>query len=317
MTPVGGEFATQWNYVVTLSGLPYGTYTFSPQLSPRDCPGGSWSPASRSVSYTVSVQSVRSQDFGYSVPLAETRIATARLTSLIEGCMRGTQIRINNHGPRHGNSWLVANDSFLRLSSCLGGEEAHFTPPEVAINAPIRVRVRMLYYMNDVNLQLIDVGTEGRSFKLTFQFEDVGTELKGHCIKEELIGGGWKDCPVGTDKGAPDVQIQGMRVHVLLEPTAYLGGITFGRVQVRFEGSIQAGGICNVHGIDICDRLGHYKREVQQQIEQAFSNLINRGSARPAVARVFREILDARAIGEVRSARIEGDNFVITHSPRR
>jgi hypothetical protein len=175
----------------------------------------------------------------------------------------------------------------------------------------------MLYYMNDVNLQLIDVGTEGRSFKLTFQFEDVGTELKGHCIKEELIGGGWKDCPVGTDKGAPDVQIQGMRVHVLLEPTAYLGGITFGRVQVRFEGSIQAGGICNVHGIDICDRLGHYKREVQQQIEQAFSNLINRGSARPAVARVFREILDARAIGEVRSARIEGDNFVITHSPRR
>lgn len=315
MTPIGGEFATEWNYVINLPSLQYGTYTVTPRLSPGDCPGGSWSPASRTVPYSVSVQSARGLDFHYGVPLTRTRIPLALLTSLMEGCLRGTQIHLNNHGPRHGDSWLVANDSFLRLSGCLGGEETRFTLPEHVEDGRLRPRVRMLYYINDLNLQGIDVGTEGRSFKLTLQFDDAGTELKGHCIKRELIGNGWKDCPVGTDQGAPDIQIQRARVHVFLEPSAYLGGISFGRVQAQFEGTIQAGGGCDVLGIDLCEKLAHYKREVRQQIEQAFTTLINRGSTHSAVARTFREILDARGIGEVRSASIEGGQLIIISSP--
>ena len=113
-----------------------------------------------------------------------TRINTEFVVPLINQMIQGMELRLNNHGPRHGSSWHVPNDSFVRLSRNLGGDEQRFDIDEFKKKIGRR---RYLYYVNDVNLLDIRVSTDNQTFVLSLSFDEEGNEFKGHCLIKRLL----------------------------------------------------------------------------------------------------------------------------------
>jgi len=242
------------------------------------------------------------------VAQAETRSVNAGLVaSAIEGAFRGTQLRLNNYGPRHGDSWHKANDSFLRMSATLGGGERRFDIPEVVIRA--RVKVPLLpdpkytarYYISDVNLASVAVAPAGGTFKITMRFESNGTELKGRCSD---------GCVVGSDDTAPDFQINGARVDVFLTPAALDGSVSYGAARPEFHGHVDGSGLGEFFENKV-------KREIKNRLEPTIAGKLNEATVRHQVAAATRATLNRLGIGRVNSVRMIGGNLVIDHTPPR
>jgi hypothetical protein len=232
-----------------------------------------------------------------------TRVPGALIRAAIEGAFRGTSLRLDNYGPRHGNSWHQANASRLALGPALGGATRTFTIPE-ARKGPFR------YYVNDVNLAGLAAGFAGDRLKLNFRFEKRGTEIKGRC------GGGVFDgCVAGSDSTAPDVQWEGdASLDLLLRPVALDGSLSYDRATVRLNGRFQAGGACRA--IDVCNLVAHYKERIRESVEGPANAILTSADIRRRVAAALRPVLDRVGIGEVRFVRIDGDTVNVHHRPR-
>ena len=235
------------------------------------------------------------------------RIDAGLIASQIENAFRGTTLRLNNYGPRRGDSWYLANDSLLRLGAPLGGREHRFTIPEVVIRA--RVKVPLLpdpkytarYYISDMNLIRVSVAAEGAALRIRMEFDSRGTELKGRCSA---------GCVVGSDDTAPDFQINRSRVDVSLTPAVFRDGLAYSSVNAQFSARVDSSGLG-----EFFER--RVKSEIKSRLEPAIVNALNNDDVRMRIYSALRPTLDTARIGVVRSVRLEGRNLVIDHTPPR
>ncbi len=229
-----------------------------------------------------------------------TRIPMILVTAIMNSAFRGTRMRLNNYGSSR-RPWFLANDSTLTLSSRLGGGTIRFSIPEYRAGAT-------RYYVRDVNLRGVSVTQLNTVIRIGLFYDSRGVELKGHCW-------GWiLKCPAGNDSSRPDVNIDNMRVVIRLLPTALDGSVSYGRVWVRFNGRIQARGVCRLAG-DPCNAYLRYKPLIRNAIGIAVRRQLLQIAVRRRVARALRPLLDSRGIGRVVMAYIHRNDLVVVHRP--
>jgi hypothetical protein len=295
-----------------------GTYQVTPRLVGGICPGGSWSPGSYSVrisEFDGSPGAPRTDyDFTYeNVPLTTTRIPGLILTSQIQTLFEDTELRLNNSGPESPRgSWYKPNDSWIRLSDALGGEE-------VPLDIPAARGGAMQYYVNDVNLSDVRVSQQGGDVVIRLLFESGGVELKGYCWgTRSMID---LDCPVGPDDSAPDIQIDNLNVRIHLPPARFVPdrgpvAVSYGTPRVVATADVQARGVCEV--VDVCGLLIDYEALILTGIETGLQGMLDQRWIKQIVAEALRAATAGPPlgpIGDVNSVRFEGSDLVIRHRP--
>ncbi len=214
------------------------------------------------------------------------------LIRLVVGTIR---IHLHNYGSAGGRE---RQDSYLQVA----GETQRFSIPSVFIDndAPIP---NYRCFINDFNSSQVQMGVDERwrnRFDLAIVFESEGNEIK--CVCPDLVIGDKDDC-------APDVNVDGLRYHILLEPVAYDGSISFNLADVQMDvGRVQATGICDTWGLrEICDAQG-YQDRIRRELLRAARRVFDDPGLKRRFAERFRPLLrDVR----VREVRIEGPYIVI------
>jgi hypothetical protein len=294
--PAQADPSDEFRFRYTITGLPAGTHAVTPQLAAGKCRGGAWTPATRSVRLDIA-STVASQDFEYRVPRQTRRVGGPLLASLIQGAFAGTVIHLNNYGPRHGNSWHVPNDSFIRLGAGVGGGELRFSLTEVRAAAGRR------YYVHDLNLDRLLVRPETGAIKMIFEFESVGTEVKGRCSDNITCFG-------ASDDAAPDFEINSSRLEISLTPVRHAtGGVTFGPVDARFFAAVDGRGLGElVEGI--------VERDTRTAIQNTARNSLDQPGVRDRVATALRPVLEGVRITGITAVRMDGRDLVIEFIPQ-
>ncbi len=254
----------------------------------------------------------------------ELTLGSALVTAALQGSLREAAVHLNNYGAEdeeRTDSWHRSNDSFLRFGPSLGGAEVRFTIPE---SESKRGPFRFLYYVNDVNVQSdsITVGLAPDSLywllAVRLPFEEDGDEFKGHCLTDSFLSRG-QGCLGSKDRIAPDVDMADAFVEVRLRPVVQDGGLGFEAVAAAFDGTLQAGGVCNIDvagvGFDVCGALTGYEGEIRGALTSTVLDGFNRPDLQAQVAAGIRPILDAFGIGRVVYLRRAGDDLVVGHVP--
>jgi len=221
----------------------------------------------------------------------------------IRRVLSGLSIHLNNHGAKHPDSvhdrsWLH-NDSYIVFQ----GRNNPLNLPEVSKKIG---RHHYYYYVNDFNLKNIDVSTDRGMIRLAFTFEDQGSEVKGHClIKRRKHLGGWSACPVGSDKGAPDINLTHPTFVALVQPRAIGGSISFGAIDISYTGGVLVNGALRPLSSLATDMM-------RKALHKGLTDMISHGTLRNQIASNIRHTLDDFHIGYVTSVRLNGRNFVVT-----
>lgn len=232
-----------------------------------------------------------------------TRIRTGIITQLIENVFKGTKIYLHNLGPKKGKSWHQKNASYIQLSKTLGGKKQNFDIPESTVRA--RAYGTLRYYVDNIKLSRLNVKKEDDAFKLSLFFESDGTELKGYHTARFVDFG---------DRGAPDIQMNNMRLDVYLKPTKdNFGRLSYDDIDVKFDATIQAGGVCNIRGTDICNRMFKYKKRIASAIESNLRAQLNNQRTRERLAASLYAQLRKFGIGRITGVGFQRNNLVIRH----
>lgn len=297
-----------WGYQFT--GLTRGTWKVTARLDAGVCQYGTWSPASRSVAPTTTAANpvTAGVEFSYHMPTKITRVPGNIAAGLMDAALNGTELHLDNFGPQHGLSHHEANASFLRW----GGSSTSFTIPEkqydldCGLPCPDAGQARL--YVNDVNLNSVDVGWDTNAFVLDAGFEDSGREVKGFQSYDSY----WDYLDFVTDDTVPDFQISDANLRLRLVPVADgAGRLTYSLAGSDFTGTIQATGGCDIFGIDICEFAIGYKATLEQSIESNVSTVLNSATAKTAVGNALKPRLADLGITVVTAVHIDGDDIVI------
>ena len=309
--PIGGRgldkprvsvFAGPLGTLYKIKGLRPGTHVIAPKLRAGVCPAGDWSPASLTVTLRNDTDISSNQNFSYQVytNARETRIPLIDVAREVLSVFIDTKIHMNNYGPRRGDSWHMANDSWVDLPKALLGIRFPFNIPE-GRDGPRR------YYIQDMTtLPKLSLGTYGGesspAVSIAFPFESDGTELKGRCPGDNVT------CWVGSDSGAPDFQINNARITAIfpIKPGGS-AGITYDQVRLSFAAAIDGQGLGEFYE-------GEARTKIIQAI-QPLSALFTNSPAINAVTQRWRILLDSRGVGHVYYVRGSGANLVIVHVP--
>ncbi|MGB7417426.1 MAG: hypothetical protein WA902_24730 [Thermosynechococcaceae cyanobacterium] len=233
----------------------------------------------------------------------EVRVPATLLASLANVAVSGSQLHLNNHGPRNGNSWHVANDSYLRLSPTLGNGTYAFNISEVVKDLDCGIFCPDLgdakLYVSDFNLQSTQVTWQGSAFKLSLLFESNGREIKGH--------------NTGRLNLVPDVEINNARLDVFLQPIALNGRLAYRVIKTDFQANIHATGGCSIPGFGkICDWITNYKDRIVSEVKGQVLNRLNDPSLRDRISTLLQPELAKVGITSVTRVRVEGDELVIS-----
>ena len=231
------------------------------------------------------------------------RIRTDIITRIIKGIFKGTKVYLHNRGSKMGDSWHQKNASYIQLSQTLGGRKQSFNLPESKINASAYGTLR--YYVDSIKLSKLDVTKQDDAFKLSLFFESSGTELKGYHTGRFVDFG---------DRGAPDIQMDNIRLDVFLTPTQDdRGRLSYSKINVKFDADIQAGGVCNIRGTDICNKMFKYKKRIAEAIENNLRDQLNNQRTRDRLAAALQSQLRKFGISKIVGVDFQGNNLVIRH----
>jgi hypothetical protein len=292
-----------WKYSISVAP---GAHTVLPELIPRRCIGGAWSPPSRRVT-VVSAGSALGGEFTYRGQRVTTRLGGIVIASLIGSAFEGMAIHLNNYRPeRHSfegrDSWHVPNDSFIQMPVSRGGAITNFTLLEVS-QGPLR------YYVRDLNLRRISSRAERGAFVVSLFFEDSGPhEIKGHCSNTTRsidIA-----CPAGSDSTAPDFEINQARLDIRLTPARGAGGsISYGSVRANFEATVRGAGVGSVFETRV-------EGEIKRAVESIVIGIVDQPGMRAAVADELAPQLRRAGIGDVTNVRMDGRDLIVESYPR-
>lgn len=264
-------------------------------------------------------------------PVATASVPLSLLLPLVQTQVRGAEVVLNNYGPRTTGTWHRPDDARLRIAG-LGVEDVTFNIPESRIRlGPFR----LYYYVQDLRViadsieitadetlaEVLPVGTPAQPLRLTlrFPFEDEGAEFKGRCLSQTVFGTG--PCFGSTDSAAPDIEFDDGALVITLEttvrPDSLLG---LQAVGARLEGTVQAGGVCNLNlggrSVDLCDRLVSYKQQIRLALETTALTALNASDVQDGLATSLGSLLASVGIGPVVEARYGEGALIVQHVPR-
>lgn len=105
-----------------------------------------------------------------------------------------------------------------------------------------------------------------------------------------------------------------MRLDVYLTPAEdNLGRLSYDGIDVNFDADIQAGGVCNIKGTDICNRMFKYKQRIAEAIENNLRTQLNNQGTRERLAATLQSQLRKFGIGKIVGVDFQGNNLVIRH----
>ena len=232
--------------------------------------------------------------------IIELKLPISIFTSLVKSKFNGLKIHLNNYGSRHGTSWYKGGSSYVTLPPALGGSHHAFSLSPIN-KFPFR------YYINDVNLQSINVTTSKNRFLLQLKFEDRGTEIKGRCA-----GKGAKRylCVKGSDRSAPDVQMNQALASVYLTPSVRNNSLSFSTVSTNFNAKIRVGKTCRKLG-SLCTSVFDYKSYIKKEVNKALKKVIDKNSIRDKIASTLRNELAKKGIQKIVGVRIQGNKLIV------
>ena len=295
----GNDFVMQ--YRATLPAQDTMRVQLTLKLVGVSCPGGQWTPLNRMLN--LGYRRFRAtQDFEYRVEQNRFSLPMRAVAGLIRDAFNGTTMRINNFDPatrRHR-----ANDTQLVLSAALGGSTQTF-------NIPAVVQDPREYYINNINLDNIQVAPTRDGLKVTLDFENNGVEFRGFCRPSSP--GERINCALG----APDVQAS-LSVDIYLRLARYYSrgaplSVSFSNVRVEAHPNAQASGFCEA--IDICNAFTDYKRLIRESVERSLLAALDTRRVRDDVANALRPSLTGFGIGAINAVRVEGNYLVIEYLP--
>jgi hypothetical protein len=187
----------------------------------------------------------------------ETLIPSSIWQGFLNGLFSQTQVRLNNYTKKKINGrHFLANDSSIGLRNL-----------KYPFNIPEQKRDRYRYYINDVKSSSIRASNEGELLKITVFMENEGREFLGDCIDNFFCG----------LFPAPEVEMNNTEINIYLKPVVINGALTYQDVKVKFQGNIQAQGICNGLFSFICslaagDYRGSIKKTVEQEMQKTFES---------------------------------------------
>jgi hypothetical protein len=232
------------------------------------------------------------------------------LVNRINAVLVGTQLHLNNFGPKHGNSWHKANDSYIQLPSAFGGQTYRFDLPELRKDLDCGLLCPDLgdakFYVQDWNLDRTQLAWQNSSFKLSLGFESNGREIKGFHTGAVSLG----------DDGMPDAQIDKAQLEVYLKPVAVNGRLTYQVLNTDFKANIEATGACKVLGFDICNFLFSYRDTITDQVEAQVKARLNAPTLRNQIAALVQATLNDLGLGSIAITQVtvEGDDVIIRYT---
>ena len=123
------------------------------------------------------------------------------LANVVQSKLRGTKGRLNTYGPRVGDSWFKANDSWIKFPDEIRRDTMFFTQMQEVLISPRR------YNYNDINLSGIRGDVNGQYLRLNVNWESDGPEFRGECVND-----------VGCMFGSPSVQLDNLSIKINVRP---------------------------------------------------------------------------------------------------
>jgi hypothetical protein len=232
----------------------------------------------------------------------EMNVPAPLLSAIANKLVQGSQLRLNNLGPKRGKSWHKANDSYLRLPAQFGGGEFRFDLPEKTINLVGTAH----FYVNDWNLERTEITWQRSHFRLSLFLESEGREIKGFHTGFISL----------RDGGIPDAEINQARLDIDIKPVVEKGRLSYWVTATNFNASIQATGACKILGFDLCNTLFKYRKELTSQVAAQVQNQLNDPSVRDRVTEALQPALAQLGIGTITELSLNEENWVIRYSDK-
>ena len=282
----------------SITDLPRGSYAVTAKLDPGLCRYGEFNPASRQVSAPATAV-----NFTYHGPVKILKVQANLAAAALNAAVQGSEMHLDNYGPRHGQSFQLDNGSFLRW----GGTSYPFSLPEIQYDLDCGLLCPDLgqarFYVDRFDLSSIAVGWGSPSFRATLAFESGGPEVKG-LYTNAPIGGPY-------DGLMPDLNIDNASLAVALRPIAEGGRLSYRVSDVALSATIQATGPCDLPLFDVCDFVGDYKARIKSELQNRVRTKLSDPSVRGFAAAALDEYLTGLGMPTVNRVFIEGDNIVL------
>jgi hypothetical protein len=182
------------------------------------------------------------------------RIPGDELARTLELALDGTKVHLDKDATVSGKR---VRRSFVELPDAFGGKRSEFSVPDQALDMGAAGRV--VYRVNDVNLDKLAVKSGESDYTLSLFFEDQGKEaLAQHSGGMFDLGG-----------VIPDLQMNKMHVDVGLTPEQ--NALAFSKAKVKFDADIAPDG----SGAALTGSLEGYKRQVKDSIEHELQKFVD------------------------------------------
>jgi hypothetical protein len=199
-----------------------------------------------------------------------------------------------------------ADNSYIEFLDIGSGDTRRETfeilPKVITVDIGVS-RWRCRYYLDEINSDSVDGSLDPSGvFRFDVEFESDGTEVKGYSGED--------------DWNCPDTQLNNMEIHTEFTPALDARGrLTYGDIDVEFDGDIQAGGICD-YPTDLCDEFSDYKSEIRDTTRDRLTDYFELGTTRDLFAEEIDNALEPLGIGRIISFRFEPRFLVLENIPR-
>ena len=287
---------------------------------------------------TQQPRSIKPQSMNYNLMakptekgIKEVTVSMADFKRDIKSVLTTVKIHLNNYGPARGTekgykTWYKGGDSWMKYKDFSNNNESKIIPINIPGFDKGALGVKARFYVNDINSLAAISTVSGKHLKLIIDFESNGVEIKGHCSSKSFLNAvdsvlssssSSNDlCVLGTDYSIPDMQMNNLSVIMYMYPIVEGGKIRFKSTGVNVKASVQAQGACNVAGLSsICNAVG-YKTIITTQVKKAVSKkstiiakMLSKAFTSPISPLV------QQGIKNIRTAKIKGNNLVVTYKP--
>ena len=163
------------------------------------------------------------------VGVREFNLTKTLFTNALSAQLRGTQGRLNTYGPRHGDSWFLENDSWIKFPDAIRRDKIFFSDLQEILILPRR------YYYNDINLQSITARVAGQYAQVNVNWESEGPELRGECVND-----------AGCMFGTPTVQLDNFNIKINIRPMAIGGKLGYDVFDIQVDFGYNFNADCGV-----------------------------------------------------------------------